>query len=166
MLGFGSPDRYLGGTYMYSYSGFLRADPAYKAVKLVPQLAAYVQQDLDAGAGFKQVPGFVPIGYVGWMKFGNSQSLSGKGSSQVGGSKPGLDIELAGIVTKAQFEGGWWMNSFISGEFITYDVTDLTISFTHAFVMSGDCRQIVFTVTDGGARDMVASGVMTRVTTF
>ncbi len=166
ILPFGSPDRYLRGTYMYSYSGFLRADPQYKASKAVPQLGAYVQQDPIDGGRFTQVPGFVPIGYVGWLTFGNSQSVSGMGSSQVGGSKATIDAALSGTVVDLKVRGTSWFDTFISGRFITYDVTDLSINFTHSFVLSSDLRKIAFTITDGGYRDLVASGEMTRLRWF
>lgn len=166
IIPFGSPDRYLRGTYLYSYSGFLRADPPYKASKAVPQLPAYIQQDAMDGGGLTQVPGFVPIGYAGWITFGNSQSLSGRGSSQIGGSKAVRDVEISGTVADLEFHATSWFSGFISGTFITFDVTDLSVNFTHSFVLSGDRNRIAFTVTDGGLRDLVASGELVRTGVF
>lgn len=163
ILPFGNPERYLSGTFIGSYSGYLRAEPAYKAAKLVPQFPAYIQQDPPNSGQFQQVPGFVPIGFVGWLRFSNGLILSGSGSSQVGGSKAALDASFSGTVTQVKVEGSFPFAMFLSGAFITVDSTDPSITFTHKFILSSDRNTLVFTVTDGGLRDMVASGVMKRI---
>ncbi|HJW34350.1 MAG TPA: hypothetical protein VJ505_13470 [Holophagaceae bacterium] len=159
-----NPYHQLRGAYGYSYSGYLRAKPPYAYAKSVPQLGAFLQQNPLSPPSFEQVEGFVLIGYVGWITFDGTPNLTGRGTSQVGGSKVALDADFTGTLSDLQFEsGGPGDPPFLSGTFKTIDAADPSVGFTHKFVASSDRKTIFFTVTDGDYRDMVASGVMTKL---
>jgi hypothetical protein len=147
----------LKGVFAYSYSGYLSADEG-KASRGVPEIGSYLERTrpatmLGAQRGWEfydEIDGYVLVDYVGWIDFHGDGELSGGGTSQRAGDRP-IPFTHSGkyIVENVQ-------PPMFSGE----RVASSCVILTHADEGCDPNGELKFTLLDGDAGKMLASGKM------
>lgn len=150
----------LKGVFAYSYSGYhdearITTPPAF-----APEIGSYLERTRPAMsiAGtrgwelYDEIDGYVLVDYVGWIDFHGDGNLSGGGTSQRAGANA-VPFTHSGsyIVENAK-------SPMLDGEM----VSKTCVILTRVEQGAEDARALKFTVLDGDAGKLVASGTMTQ----
>ena len=148
----------LKGVFAYSYSGYHAALQAPSPLHGLPEIGSYLERTRPAPTVVAQrgwefcdeIDGYVLVDYIGWIDFDGDGNLSGGGTSQRGGARA-VPFTHSGtyVVENAQ-------PPMLSGEMVPSSCVILT----HAHSNSDPARELKFTVLDGDAGKLVASGTM------
>jgi hypothetical protein len=150
----------LKGVFAYSYSGYHAALPAPSPLYGAPEIGSYLERTRPAATVavqrgwefYDEIDGYVLVDYIGWIDFHGDGNLSGGGTSQRAGGRA-VPFTHSGtyVVENAQ-------PPMVSGEV----VPSACVILTHARSRSDPARELRFTVLDGEAGKLVASGTMTH----
>jgi len=150
----------LKGVFAYSYSGYHAAVPAPSRLLGVPEIGSYLERTRPAPTVavqrvwefYDEIDGYVLVDYVGWIDFHGDGNLSGGGISQrAGGRAVPFTHSGSYVVENAR-------PPMLSGEMVPTSCVILT----HAHAKSDPGCEMRFTVLDGDAGKVVASGTMTH----
>lgn len=150
----------LKGVFAYSYSGYHDATGISTPPAVAPEIGSYLERTRPAMsiAGqrgwelYDEIDGYVLVDYVGWIDFHGDGNLSGGGTSRCAGANA-VPFTHSGsyIVENAE-------SPMLEGEMISKSCVILT----HMERGAEDARALKFTVLDGDAGKLVASGTMTQ----
>ena len=150
----------LKGVFGYSYSGYHAALEAPSLPHGVPEIGSYLERTRPAPTVavqrgwefYDEIDGYVLVDYIGWIDFHGDGNLSGGGTSQRAGARA-VPFTHSGtyVVENAQ-------PPMLSGKMVPSSCVILT----HAHSKSDPARALRFTVLDGDAGKLVASGTMTH----
>lgn len=148
----------LKGVFAYSYSGYHAAVPAASHPHGAPAIGSYLERTRPAPTVavkrgwefYDEIDGYVLVDYIGWIDFHGDGNLSGGGTSRLAGASA-VPFSHFGtyVVENAQ-------PPMLSGKV----VPSACVILTHAHSKSDPARELRFTVLDGDAGKLVASGTM------
>jgi hypothetical protein len=148
----------LKGVFAYSYSGYLVAQAPTTVPQRIPEIGSYLERTRPATTlggqrgweFYDEIDGYVLVDYVGWIDFHGDGHLSGGGTSQRAGGRP-VPFTHSGkyVVENAQ-------PPMLNGE----RVASSCVILTHADESCDPNGEFKFTVLDGDAGKMLASGKM------
>lgn len=150
----------LKGVFAYSYSGYHTAEELVAAPRAAPEIGSYLERTRPATSIgrnrgweiYDKIDGYVLVDYFGWIDFHGDGNLTGGGTSQRAGANA-VPFTHSGsyIVENAK-------SPMLDGEIVSKSCVILT----HVERGAEDARALKFTVLDGDAGKLVASGTMTQ----
>jgi hypothetical protein len=148
----------LSGVFAYSYSGYHVAEgtPPHGA----PEIGSYLERTRPAATVserrgwelYDEIDGYVLIDYIGWIDFHGDGHLSGGGTAQRAGGRA-VPFTHSGIYTVENA-----LAPMRQGE----RIADTSVIFTHAHEAREATNVLKFTVLDGNAGRLLASGTMMK----
>lgn len=150
----------LKGVFAYSYSGYHVETAPVAPPHRAPEIGSYLERTRPATtvAGQRgwefcdEIDGYVLVDYVGWIDFHGDGHLSGGGTSQRAGARA-VPFTHSGTYTVENAQPPLY-----SGE----RVANSCVILTHAVESGESGRGLRFTVLDGDAGKLVASGTLSQ----